>query len=54
MEVPADLPHDGPAGDGADADDLKDRPSFEEFWKRNKEAHQAKNVTFLPSAGVGM
>ncbi|KAF7535154.1 hypothetical protein G7054_g5596 [Neopestalotiopsis clavispora] len=52
MEVPADLPHDGPAGDGADADDLKDRPSFEEFWKRNKEAHQAKNVTFLPSAGV--
>ncbi|KAK6206578.1 hypothetical protein LQW54_007648 [Pestalotiopsis sp. IQ-011] len=53
MAAAADLPHDtAAAGDGADLGALEDRPSFEEFWKRNKEAHQAKNVTFLPSAGV--
>lgn len=52
MAVAPEPGQDGGAGPGDLGED--DRPSFEDFWKRNKESHQAKNVTFLPTAGVGM
>ncbi|KAK9421058.1 putative BZIP domain-containing protein [Seiridium unicorne] len=51
MAVAAEPAHDAGENSEFGMED-QDRPSFEDFWKRSKEAHQARNVTFLPTSGV--